>query len=441
MQAAGLAAGSAASERFQLALERLEYRRPDPDPGTAGSAWASIGLEPDGQVAVVFWWKDEPRDVAFWKAGDDPAAMGSFLEPCAGRIVANDPAVVQAIGTGWEDPPAPWSVRDFAVAFLEAKLPDSGLDEATLLKIGLGESAPWRRGWQPDLGHDLLDPPRQSALLETWQGGKASGALLGGLVWLAVVSRIVRTDPSLRAGIGEMARRGDPAADFLYGFLNLDQGLGQTLDSSFEPWTLPLLWTRPDPFGWTSGSAAPALSGSAGDGEPQARPDLGRNDLAIVTTGDPASVLTAWGDGSQKWRVVLDRLDRLASLARVASGAIGPVTLIPAGGLVHSLRAGLQLLDRLLTREGRPAGQVDGLLPLFHWLRLVETHNGDVLDFLQVRPRPGVPVPLFEGYRDLVADLELVEPVLDPTTMPIPGPPSFPSGFARRGWWPDWPTG
>lgn len=408
MQSAGLSAGSVAGDRYQLALERMDFRRPDPEPGTAGAAWASAGLEPDGRVAVVFWWGDQPRDLAFWSAGDEPGPMVRFLEPCAGRIIATEPAVVETLGAAWEDTPAVWTVRDFATAFLEPFLGDKGVDDDTFLRIGLGESGPWRSGWNADLGHVLLEPPRRSALVDSWRQGTASGALLGGLVWRAVLTRIERSDPSLRAGIGALARRGDPAADFLYDFLNLDQGQGQSIDSSFQPWTLPLLWTRPDPFVWSAGGT------SAGEAESGARPDLGHNDLAIVTTGDPGAVLTAWGDGRQKWRVVLDRLDRLAALARVAVSAIGPVTLIPAGGQVHSLRAGLALLEKLLTREGRPAGQVEGLLPLFHWIRLVETHNGDLLDFRQVRPRPSALVPLFESYQELVADLEMVAPVLEP---------------------------
>ena len=407
MQSAGLASGSAAGERYQLALERMDYRRPDPDPGTAGAAWASAGLEPDGRVAVVFWWGDQPRDLAFWAAGDDPGLMVRFLGPCAGRIIATEPAVVETLGAAWEDTPAAWSVRDFATAFLEPVLGDRGVDDDTFLRIGLGESGPWRGGWNADLGQALLEPPRRSALVESWRQGQASGALLGGLVWRAVLARIERSDPSLRAGIGALARRGDPAADFLYDFLNLDQGQGQSIDASFQPWTLPLLWTRPDPFVWSPG-AAPA------DPDSGPRPDLGHNDLAIVTTGDPGAVLTAWGDGRQKWRVVLDRLDRLAALARVAASAIGPVTLIPAGGQVHSLRAGLALLEKMLGREGRPAGQVDGLLPLFHWIRLVETHNGDLLDFRQVRPRPAAALALFDAYQELVGDLEMVDPVLEP---------------------------
>ncbi len=412
MQSAGLAPGSKAADRYQLALERMEYRRPDPEPGTAGAAWASVGPEPDGRLAVVFWWQDQPRDVAFWSGGDDPGDMVRFLEPCLGRIVATDPSVARALESVWEETPAVWTVSDFACAFLEPLLPETGLDESTLLKIGLGESGSWRGGWKADLGHPLLDPPRRSARLESWRSGRAAGALLGGLVWQAVLSRISRSDPSLRAGIGAMARRGDPAADFLYEFLNLDQGLGQSMDASFQPWTLPLLWTRPDPFDWKAGGNA-GRTRAGEETEFQPRPDLGHNDLAIVTTGDPAAVLTAWGDGRQKWRVVLDRLDRLAELARVAVSAIGPVTLIPAGGQVHSLTAALGLLEKLLSREGRPAGRVEGLLPLFHWLRLVESHNGDLLDFQQVRPRPTAALALFDRYRELVADLELVAPVLE----------------------------
>jgi hypothetical protein len=432
MQAAGLAAGSAASDRFQLALERIEYRRPDPEPGRESAAWASVGLEADGKVAVVFWWKNEPRDVAFWSTGDDPEAMVRYLEPCGDRIVATEPAVVEAVGTAWESPPAAWSVRDFACAFLEASLPESGLGDDTLLKIGLGESGPWRSGWKPDLGHPLLDPPRRSALLDTWRGGAASGALLGGLVWQAILARIESSDPALRAGIGAMAHRADPAADFLYDFLNLDQDVGQSIDSSFEPWTLPLLWTRPDPFGFAAQTGG-GQAAAAEEADNQARPDLGHNDLAIVATGDPGAVLAAWGDGRRKWRVALDRLDRLADLARVAVKAIGPVTVIPAGGQVHSLRGCLDLLEHLLSRNGRPAGRVDGLLPLFHWLRLVETHNGDVLDFLQLRPRTRASIALFDRYQALVGDLELVEPVLEPSEDEDPWATQFSQRVRKAG--------
>ena len=44
--------------------------------------------------------------------------------------------------------------------------------------------------------------------------------------------------------------------------------------------------TRPDPFGWSAGG------GTAGLSDGGLRPDLGRSDLTIVTTGNPADART-----------------------------------------------------------------------------------------------------------------------------------------------------
>lgn len=408
MQAAGLAAGSAAVGRFEEALARLEYRRPDGETAAGvAPAWASAAVEPDGRVAIVFWWDNEPRDLAFWSPGDSIESLTAFLEPCAGRLLAADTATLAACSGRWPDEPAPWTVQDYVVALLESRLPASGLDPAALLSLAMAETSPWRSGWRPGLGHPALEPPHSSALVETWQQGAAVGAIQAGLLFLAVRSRVGESDIALRAGIGEMARRGDAATRFLYEFLTLDSAANRALDASFEPWTLPLLWTRPDPFGWSTTGGPGA--GGPGVAEVGIRPDLGRSDLTIVTTGNAAAVLAAWGDGKQKWRVVLDRMDRLESLAQVAGSVMGPVTLIPGTGEVHSLAESLRLLDDLLAK---PQGGLGGLLPLFHWARLVETHNGDLLDFQQVRPRLGCRIDLYEMYADLVDGLPRERPSL-----------------------------
>ena len=95
--------------------------------------------------------------------------------------------------------------------------------------------------------------------------------------------------------------------------------------------------------------------------------------------------------------MVLDRLDRVSQLTRIAAQAVGPVTLIPPSGEVHSLGASLEFLESMLRPAHRPTGDVAGLLPLFHWQRCVETHNGDLLDFLQVRQRRLKDFPLYRG--------------------------------------------
>ena len=407
----GLSPGSALVSRLESARARIDYRRPvkgremDQSP-----AWASLALEPAGCVTIVFWWDNEPRDVAFWRQGDDTGCLEEFLAPCQGRLVAYDETVRPFVTAAWREAPAPWTVREFMVAVMESRLPENGLDQGTHLGLCLAETGPWRAGWDPAGGHPELEPPRSSSLLETWKEGPAAGALVAGLSWLAVRNRVVSGDPVLRAGIGELARRGDPASRFLYSFITMDSHGGSALDASFQPWTLPLLWTRPDPFGWTATGAS--VRGEMFSSSDQGiRLDLGRNDLAIVSTGDPTPVLAAWGDGRQKWRVVLDRLDRLESLAQVAGGAIGPVTLIPPTGVVHSLAAALGFLESLLT-DVRP--EQDALLPIFHWLRLVETHNGDLLDFRQVRPRPPGRFPLYDRYAAEIGTLDREEPRLDP---------------------------
>jgi len=411
MQSAGLAPGSAFGSRYQEAIAKLEYRQPEPEvDGVAqvAPAWASLAIEPDGRVAVVYWWDNEPRDLAFWSPGDSPEALNAFLAPCEGRVVAADDATSAAVTGVWAEEPSPWTATMFVAAVMECKLPASGLVPSALLKLAMAETGPWRTGWRPALGHEWLEPPHSSSSIDTWQQGPAAQALQAGLLMLAVRSRIAVADISLRAGLGEMAKRGDRAAAFLYGFLTLKSETERVLDATFEAWTLPLLWTRADPFGW-SGAAETSPGGVLTDYD--IRPDLGRNDLTIVTTGNASAVLAAWGDGNQKWRVVLDRMDRLETLTQVASGVVGPVTLIPAGGRVHSLSAALQLLEELL--ESDRTGD-EGLLGIFHWIRLVESHNGDLLDFLQVRPRARGAIQLYERYSGMIANLVTEEPCLAP---------------------------
>lgn len=412
MASVGLAEGSAMAGRLEAAHSRIKYRRPDPEPGQSLSpAWASLDLEADGRIAIVYWWQEEPRDVAFWRPGEDIAALKKFLDPCEGRLLAGHASAVEAIGDNWEPAPPIWTARDLAMALLEPQLPAGGLENEALLRLAMGETAAWRAGWNPDHGHRHLEPPRRSTLTDAWHGGPAGNALVAGLLVLAFRARLAQADPCLRAGISHLAKRGDAVASLLYDFVTAGRHDAEAMDLAFQPWTLPLLWTRPDPFGWAAEGRA-GMEIPVDPGEGLARPDLGRNDLAIVTTGDPAAVVAAWGGGRQKWRIVLDRLDRLEGLSRVAGGAIGPVTLIPPEGRVHDLQKALEWLETLVDAAEQDGGLLSGLMPLFHWVRLVESHNGDLLDFQEVRPRPGADLPLYQRYVEAVAELPTVEPRL-----------------------------
>lgn len=405
------ASGKAVALRYHEARARVEYRRPATGRQTGSDlAWVSLAPGLDDQMVLVFWWDNEPRDVATWRPGEDITLLEEWLLPCENRLVAFETAEIPQLQKSWKIRPPVWSVRDFMVATMESRMPAEGLDPDTVLGLCLAETGPWRTGWDTGSGHPDLAPPRSSSLVESWDKGPAAGALLAGLAWLAVRNEVAGADPALRAGLGELARRGDPASVFLYGFIGMDSHGGRGLDSSFQPWTLPLLWTRPDPFGW-SATGMPTRAEKPAVRDPQLRPDLGRNDLAIVSTGDPTTVLAAWGDGYPKWRVVLDRLDRLESVARVSGGVIGPVTLIPPSGTVHCLASSLDYLEYLLL-ESDP--EENGLLPMFHWVRLVATHNGDLLDFRQVRPRSEGKYPLYERYAEVLEAMDREEPRLDP---------------------------
>lgn len=425
MQSAGLAQGSAQAGRFRHALACIEYRHP-PAPGDrmGDLAWASVGAEPDGSLAVVYWWDDQPRDLAFWRPGEDASALDRFLAPCGERIVAADQQVIVGVGPAWDAAPGAWSAEDFAAALLEPDLPGGVLDPHVLLDVGLAEAGPWRDGWSGPVAHPLLKPPAGPVAGEAWRQRKGASALQAGLIILALRTRMARSDPALRAGIGELARRGDSASAELYGLATLGKAAELALDGSFEAWTLPLLWTRGSPLAAGEGVTGP---GTAGTRE-GLRPDLGRHDLAVISTGNPAAALAAWGHGQTKWRVVLDRPERLHDLASIAAQAVGPVTLVPPGGLVHDLDSALETLESFLHGPWKKGDPVSGLLALFHWVRLVESHNGDLLDYLEARPTSPGCCALYDIYKAVAADLPR-RPAGDPGRNRAD---SWPAQYAQR---------
>ncbi|MBC8422885.1 hypothetical protein H8E07_02060 [bacterium] len=337
----------------------------------AAGAWASAARE--GETwRFVLWQGDQPRDVVSWSPGEDPARLHSCLSACAGRVVRReDPCNILES----ED------IDGYVHVFLEASLDPRVDDEATLSALARGPADAQHPipPLHPDFDLDRLLP-----------GSAVQRALSCGRVWLAVTGHILAADPALRAGLRELARRGDRPAAFVAAFLppELVRSSGLTVT--------PLI-----------NRANPRLGdpGSVSDTDFAFDPSLAEHDVAVVSTGRPGEVLAWWGADRRRWRLVLDDLDRRETFAGALARRRGRHTLIPPGAEVHQRDAALARLDTLLDRD---KGRGHDLLPLFHWCRITETHNGDLLDFLGLRPREPGAVPLYDAYRDLVATLPRV---------------------------------
>ncbi len=392
--------------RRRHALDCVGYRRPGMGRRSRESlTWASVGLEEDGSLAFVLWWDDQPRDMAFWRPGTGTDDLDAFLESCDRRIVGWSQEVARSMGEHGVHSCGPCSVQGLVAAVLEPWLPSAGMRPEVLLRLGLAETGPWRRDWVPRLGHRHLTPPRGSGGTGGWDQRPGRQALLAGLLVLAVRSRLERSDPSLRAGIGELGRRGDGVAGFLYELVSLHKPGVLALDATFSPWTLPLLWTRPDP--WRREQEADGDPASAAR-DVQLQPDLGRHDLALVATGSPGPVLEAWGGESAKWRVVWDGPVRAGHLVNLAGRVLGPVTLIPRRGMVHDLGSALVKLEKWIVEAQRGNPETSALLPVFHWCRLVECHNGDLHDYCDNRDRTNCNIELYDIYNQEIDGLEQV---------------------------------
>ncbi len=372
--------------RARAAAAVLAHRHPQDRPSRA---WIAAAAAPDGTVHAVCWWGEEPRAVATWRPDDAPEDLQALVGEAEGRLVWTGEEVPAPVAGGWPPEVRGRALAPLAEAILEPLLPRSGWDADLARRLALARSGPWRDGWRDDLGDPRLLPPGRDGRLRPEQA-ELEPALHAGLLWLAVRHRLQVADPALRAGLGELGRRGAAAAAFLHTGAVLGAPDHAAVDAAFAPWTLPLLWTRPDPL-------TDALAVTDQDDAGPGREDLAGQDVAVVLTGRAGRALAAWGPQERRWRVVCDRGDRWRELRRQAREAYGPVTVVPPAGQVHHLGAALRLLEELAVE--------DDLLAVCHWVRLVESHNGDLLDLQALRPRPRGACPLHDRYAARVADL------------------------------------
>ncbi len=344
--------------RRRAILETVDRR------ALAAGAWASAA--PEGETwRFVLWQGDQPRDVLSWSPEEDPADLLALVSVCAGRVVRRgEPCNLLET----ED------IDEFVHAVLEAVPPPlDGEDGGRHAQLGTASPL------HPELDPDRLMP-----------GSAVDHALGCGRLWLAVTEHVLAADPALRAGLRELARQGDRPAAFLTAFLppELVTGAGLALT--------PLVDRANPRLGDPVAGATPEYA---------LDPALAEHDVAVVSTGRPGDVLAWWGEDRRRWRLVLDDPSRREAFADVVARRSGRHTLIPPGAEVHDRAAALARLDDLLDPDARRGHD---LLPLFHWCRLTETHNGDLLDFLGLRPRDHGAVPLYDAYRAEVATLPRV---------------------------------
>jgi hypothetical protein len=402
---AGPPADGAVARRFDAARRALERRSPADSPT---EAWASLAMSSQG-LTCVLWRDEEPRDVALWQAGDDPEVLRRFLRPCRGRLVRWDDGRRGLWGELGDDC-AGEPVGPFAAALLESQLPSEGLTSEIATRLRRLQEVAWRATWEPQTGHPLLAPPAGDAIpagtcvvsdaSRPTTAAELTDALDAGFHWLACLARLRGLDPRTRAGVRRLGSRGDRAAAFVARF----QAAGQSgsLDgvAADAGWRLPPLAERPDP-------ELGAVSAEVVEGWP-ARPFAAA--ALLLASPRPAAALRAWGAEQAVWRVVLDQTARLADLAAAASGRRG-ITLIPPGGEVHALRAALAWLEALPAADpAAPRAVEPDLLPLYHWLRLSESHNGDLLDTLRLRPRATGVLPVVDRHAALADSLPRVIP-------------------------------
>lgn len=456
--------------RERVVRRALAYRRPGA--GAAG-AWATVAVHPEG-VVWVLWWGESPRDVARWRPGDDAEPLRRFLAPCGGRVVREDAggrwaeaatapellglAVAPFLEALLEPqlpaagltPAAraglaafamePWR-REWEGGVGHARLaPPRGESRGALDDPEVGPALDAGLLWLAALRRlDAADPAAAGGVRLLAGQGDPACALLA-----AFLAAGIAPGTAGRAGAAGTEDAG-PVPDWARadsvapapresGAAGTDGPL--TGAAAFAA-LLPPLARRP---GLDLAPAGEGPAGEAAAAAPRFPAAGGRSAAgpALACTGRPGAALAAWGVGHPRWRVVIDSRRRLGELGRTARAAGRSVTLAPPDG-VHAREPALAwLAERLAGGRGSvgagaglsagagagpggaagsfasgasaAAGAAPDLLPLFHWLRLVETHNGDLLDFVAVRPRAAGALPLVDRYREVVAALPRLQP-------------------------------
>ena len=341
-----------------------------------GIFWASVTLE-QGRWVFVIWSRSVPVDVISWAHPEEDQRLREYLAKCEDRIICRD-------GTGGPVPTKP--LVSFLTALCEKDIPAAGITpeflsvqaEETQLQI---KSTSGKSVRHPAFTDDL----------ET----VADRAVEAGYLWLGCIHRIRATNAAFRLGIHQMARRGDQASLFLQQFL--DPELVET-----EEWPSLVLADRDLPEQFTRYQVEPVTQ--------LVNAELASQEAAVISTGKPFDVLAAWSDSRSRLRVVIDCYQKLLKATSVLTEKPGLVTWLPENASVHSYEESMQLLVGLISANVEELN----LLPVFHWSRIIETHNGDLADFAVARPRVGGVIPFYEVYLERIKDLSLV-PLSDST--------------------------
>jgi len=335
-----------------------------------GIFWASVTLE-QGRWVFVIWSRSVPVDVISWAHPEDDQRLIEYLAKCEDRIICRD-------GTG--GPVSTKPLVSFLTALCEKDIPAAGITPEFLTVQAENMHRQIQSTSSKSVKHPAFNDTKETF---------ADRAVEAGYLWLGCINRIRTTHAAFRLGLHQMARRGDQASLFLQQFL--DPELIET-----EEWPSLALAERdlPDLFSRYQVESVPQLVNA----------ELASQEAAVISTGKPLDVLAAWSDSRSRLRVVIDCYQKLLDTTSVLAEKPGLITWLPENASVYSYEESMQLLVGLISVNAEELN----LLPIFHWSRIIETHNGDLADFVVARPRTSGVIPFYEDYLERIQDLTLV---------------------------------